>query len=607
MDLIFTLCQINSNIAKDKYQIIQNKQRIIEIYKNSKSMLCIFPELVLCGYIPKDLLFYENYIQEIQKSNNEIVLQTDNKLIFLPTIIKEDNNLYNAIIIAQNQKIVDICYKTLLPNNSIFNESRYFKTKDKIKNTVIEVNSIKCGVLICEDIWYYNQLNQDKCPVQNILKENIDILFVSNASPYDVSKINKRMDILKQISSANVSVVYCNNVGGYDGIIFDGHSILIKGSKRILAGSYPDLMQKNLPEKNLSEEDLCKESFETIKLPMCQEVITDFVFNKETQCFNGDNFLQPHQDATNKLSEIYDILKFGLQNFMSSVKFDKVIIGLSGGADSALVLKIASDVLKHENIFCYGLRTQYTSQESIDDAVNLVKNISDKINFEIIDIEEMYQTFVKHLNLRGLNLQNIQARTRANILMAKSTELNALLLTTGNKSEIACGYCTIYGDMCGGYNPIKDLYKTQIFELMKFINNDHKAIFPVNILQKPPSAELAFNQKDSDNLPSYQILDLILFLHIEMQMSFSDIIDLRFNNNDVSKILALISKYSFELEKYIIENNKNIQTDTNIFLQDDVKLVEKLLNRSQYKRRQSPPGTKISIKSFETSDWQFHI
>jgi len=579
-DLKIALIQCKNNVAKTPSDIKTNALNILQKYNSTNCDIALLPELSVCGYIPHDLLFYNDFVEEIEAQNNFIIKNTDNKILLLPTITKSDcgTKLYNSIVACKNGQIVKVFTKQKFPNTSIFCESRYFSSNSQ-NNPIIIVKNIKIGILICEDIWHFND---DNCPVEVLVKKGADLILTSNASPYNISKQDQRLLVAKNIyEKYKIPIFYCNCFGNCDGIIFDGSSFVYADNKKYFSfDNFKDHSEVFNINKHKTGNKIEIKPLNTISKK--NETPTDI---------------------------LYKALVFGLKNFISSIGFSKVVIGLSGGADSAFVLKLASDCFEPQNIFCYGLKTIYTSQQSIDDATNLVANISPLINFEMIDIEPFYGPFVKNLDLKGLNLQNIQARVRANILLAKTVEKNAALLTTGNKSEIATGYCTIYGDMCGAYNPIKDLYKTQIFYLMNYINqkcnkDGNREIFPSNIIIKSPSAELDFNQKDSDNLPDYKILDAILFLHIECKLGFNKIANLNLNQIKLYLEKSIGLEIGLELRESNITKSNSSEP---FFSTKDIELTSKLILKMNYKRRQSAPGTIVSTQSFEHYDWRFNI
>lgn len=509
--------------------ILYNKDQILQKYHALDADIVLFPELALVGYCPKDDILKSKFIALSQAVLEEIIAITSEKILILPTLYYQNQNncLYNAAVIAQNGKILAKSLKRSLPNYSIFDEKRYFfEGPTESEMGIFEYKKIKFGVLICEDIW-----RPDYCLY--LKSKSVQYFLVPNASPFDVKKIALRAKIVKErFLETEIPIVYCNQVLCQDGILYDGTSFFFNGNNTWYAKSF----QEDMLEVNLA-----------------------------SNCANGSSTC----DDSNLM--LYNGLIFGMREYVTNSGFSKVLLGLSGGADSALVLTLAIDAFGKNNVSCIMMPSKFTSKESLEDAIAIASNVDVKLlTFEI---QSIIDSFIEKLNLNGLAAENIQARIRGNILMAKSNQTNAMLLTTGNKSEIAVGYCTIYGDMCGGYNPIKDLYKTQVFDLMKWRNASNfnpKHPIPNRIIAKAPSAELKENQKDSDSLPEYNILDKILQYLIEENMTPDEVVEKGFNPKIVNK-------------------------------------VDKLIKASEYKRSQGAPGTKISTRSFERSEWRYNL
>ena len=430
-----------------------------------------------------------------------------------------------------------ISKKFHLPNNSLFDEHRYFNQPDF--KDLAEINGIKIGFPICEDIWFSD--------ISNILKKKgADLLISPNGSPYERHKLKKRHnEVFKRCTENNIPIIYLNLVGGQDDQVFDGGSFAMNSNGNIIA-----------------------------QLPQFEQKKFFFEFQKKEQFLINKN--KKLSDIKNDLSQDYRAISEGTKDYILKSGFNKVLIGLSGGIDSALVSTIAVDILGHENVECVKLPSQYTSNLSIVDADELVKNLNCSI--KTIHISKIYNLIKETLFPPSLDQkeneteENIQSRLRGLILMALSNKSGRLLLTTGNKSELAVGYSTIYGDMCGGYNPIKDLYKTRLYQICKWRNLFHESwmkgskgpIIPVSILEKQPTAELRPNQTDQDNLPPYEILDSILECLIEHDMSISEIVNKGHEYNMVKKI-------------------------------------EQLVFQSEYKRFQSAPGVHLTENSFQLS------
>lgn len=500
----------------------ENFRIISDLYLESVKLgadICLFPELALSGYGAGDLLHQKGFIKNVELLIERLVSLTEKTCLLIPTPLPLRGKLYNTLIAARDGRIIDISYKKELPVHGIFDEKRYFTSG---KPAIITINNIKIGLPICEDIWH-----PEAC--MELKEEGAQLFLVANASPYEKGKLQKRINIVKQrFEETNIPMIYCNQVLGQDGIIFDGRSFCYDGELKIIGKDFESDRQ-----------------------------IIDFTENKFTPTFTYPLDIKEYE-------VILRAMTLGVHDYVLHNGFKKVILGLSGGIDSALVAFIAIKALGKENVGTFMLPTKFTSNESIQDARELAGNLG--ISLDSIDISKIFDSFTETLNNYSAPLrnpitgQNIQSRIRGSILMALANENGALLLTTGNKSEYATGYATIYGDMNGAFNPIKDLYKTEIYALANFINKDEN-IIPERIITKAPTAELSFNQKDSDSLPEYSILDKILEDHIE---------------NDLNQA-ELFQKY-------------------------DRVLVEKIINlvkNSEFKRNQSAPGVKISHRAFE--------
>lgn len=530
------LCQLNVKVG----DISGNYDKILKNYQKANDNNCdiiIFPELAISGYDCQDLLQKKHFIADIKEKILQLCQISKGKncaiIIGSPTaaIVKNKEQIFNSAIIIKDGKISEIANKKNLINERVFDEERYFSASKYLSYPILKGFNI--NVLICEDLWH---------PINATLasQQIFDFTIAINASPFSVNKDIKRQEIASNYSKiTNKNLIYCNLVGGQDELVFDGNSFIINNNQQIIA----KLAQ--------FEED-----FQIFEVTKDNDNI--LISNKEQQ-------ITKSQDQT---SQIYNALILGLRDYVTKNNFKEVIIGMSGGIDSAICATIAVDALGPKNVKLYALPSQYNSKTSMQDALSCAKNLNVKL--EIIEIENIVKEINKSLGqVNDLTKQNIQSRVRGNILMSLSNNNNALLLTTGNKSELAVGYCTIYGDMCGAFNPIKDIYKTQIYQLAKWRNDNianlslhkHKNLIPQNIITKEPSAELAPNQKDSDSLGQYDILDQILNLLIEEQKSINEVIELGFDKNIVKKVANLILT-------------------------------------SEYKRHQSALGPKISKMSF---------
>ena len=503
--------------------------------EKKRSDLIIFPEMFLSGYQPLDLVnkrsFLENISLQVQNIANKTINLKVRILVGAPWVL--DGEIYNAYISIYKGTIKIVSKKSHLPNYDVFDEKRFFVSGDELE--LLDLGALKIGFPICEDAWFPDIINR--------LKElGADIIIIPNGSPYESNKLYERQKIIKdRCKESNLSTVYLNLVGGQDDLVFDGGSFIYDKTGAIVC-QFPQFQEKNL-----------QVTFEKRK--------------------NGWNPLPNSlEDIGSSISQDYNAIVLGLRDYVLKSNFQKVVIGLSGGIDSALVAVMAVDALGSDNVACLGLPSKFNSKSSLDDAKQLSKNLGIKLEF--ITIQEIIDKVDQHLaplfkgKSRDVTEENIQSRIRAVLLMAFSNKEKHLLLSTGNKSEIAVGYSTIYGDMAGAYNPLKDVYKTKVYDLCKWRNTTSKTNnfsvkkpIPNNILLKEPSAELAFDQKDTDSLPSYDELDSILECLIEDDLSINEVIEKGFS------------------EKIVLK-------------------VKDLLHLSEYKRYQACPGPKISRRPF---------
>ena len=528
------LAQLN-NIVGD---IKGNTSKALEILNKAKEEsidLVVFSELFLSGYPPEDLVLKRSFIKKCRISLDELTEFTNKKnlgfLIGLP--ILEDSNLYNAAALVDNGKVIGFSKKINLPNYSVFDEKRVF-SKGKNSKT-FNFRGTEIGIPICEDIW-----EKDVC--KDLKKQGCDLLISPNGSPFDKYKIDQRKKIItERVSETKTALIYVNQVGGQDELVFDGNSLAINPNKEFVF-----------------EAPAWEESLNVLEFDEKNKVLVSQSSKKE-MCSDIEN--------------IYLATVIGLRDYVEKNSFPGVILGLSGGIDSALCAVIAVDALGEERVSSFMLPSIYTSDESFTDSRECAKRLG--ISLETISIEKTFESINRSLEktFKGysedITEENLQSRIRGTLLMAVSNKKGQMLLTTGNKSEVSVGYSTLYGDMNGGFNPIKDIYKTEVYELAKWRNTNipnnvygkNKDIIPIEIITKEPTAELRENQKDSDSLPSYEELDKILEGLVEYELSTKE-----------------LEEKGFALES--------------------IKKVENLLYISEYKRRQSAPGVKISLRNF---------
>ena len=528
------LAQIN-NIVGD---IDGNLKRAIDILDQAEELnsdLVVFSELFLSGYPPEDLVLKKSFVEECRNALDTLINYSKTKkvglIVGLP--IYEKNNLFNAAAIVDEGKLIGFSKKINLPNYSVFDEKRVFHQNDIPK--VFEFRGIKLGVPICEDIWQDNVCLELK-------NQGCELIVSPNGSPFDKYKINQRKTIIEdRVSEIGLPFVYINQVGGQDELVFDGSSLIMNGDKEII-----------------------------YEAPPWQEHNAVIEFNEKEKKFNNLSF---NEFKFSDLENIYMATVIGLRDYVSKNNFLGVILGLSGGIDSAFCAAVAVDALGKDKVEAYMLPSNYTSENSTIDAEDCANRL--EINLETIPISDTFLSLEESLktSFKGLpndiTEENLQSRIRGTILMAISNKKGKMLITTGNKSEVSVGYSTLYGDMNGGFNPIKDIYKTELYALANWRNInlpnnillDKKDVIPASIISKEPTAELRDNQKDSDSLPPYDELDQILEGLVEYELSTS------------------------ELEK-------------KGFSREEIKKVENLLYVSEYKRRQSAPGVKISLRNF---------
>ena len=468
------ICQINPTLGDFE----NNFKKILDFYHkslNQNADLVIFPEMSTTGYPPQDLLFSEKFIQKNLKVLNEFSKKVTKPCI-LGFVNKDKDKLYNAAAVCENGEIVKIYHKIHLPNYDVFDERRYFSSGDEIGlvNLNIKGKNLKIGLQICEDLW---EDNYDRKISKEIIKSEPDIIVNISASPYRKNRENDRYNLIsKKYRKANCYFIYCNLIGGQDELIFDGNSMIFDHSMELLnqASSF--------------KEDILVHPLVSGSQPKLME---DFL--KPTAM---DRTFSRSNDVNGNL---FNALSLGIKDYFSKTGHQKAVIGLSGGIDSALVACLAVDALGSENVYLVSMPSRYSSNHSKSDAKKLAGNLN--TNFDTIDIDNLFERYLDALDEKfkgtesNVAEENIQSRIRGNILMAFSNKFGYLVLSTGNKTELALGYCTLYGDMSGGLSAIGDLSKKEVYDLSNWINRDNE-IIPENIIFKKPSAELAPDQFD---------------------------------------------------------------------------------------------------------------
>ncbi|NGM60597.1 NAD+ synthase [Sphingobacterium sp. SGG-5] len=531
------LAQLNYHIGN----FAANQQKMIAAIEKAvleKADLIVFAELAIGGYPAKDLLRNTIFIQECQRAVEEIAAHcTDIDCIIgvpLPNTQQEGKSLFNAAAYISKGEIVTSYYKSLLPDYDVFDEYRYFEPNKNLH--CITVGEWKVALTICEDLWDDDQENSYVGDlIQELALEKPDLIINIAASPFSYLHFDNRVNVLRRsVLKANAPLVYVNQVGAHTDLIFDGRSLALDRSGNIVM------------ELSKFEEDF-----------RCVEFTGGDI--TATKAFPAG----PSPKDTD-IALIHQALTLGLKDYFAKSGFKKAVLGLSGGIDSAVVAALAIEALGAENVLAVLMPSVYSSDHSVQDALDLVQNTG--CEHLVIPIHEAAIAFEQMLDIPFAGLapdtteENIQARIRGTLLMAVSNKLGPILLNTSNKSEAAVGYGTLYGDMAGALSVIGDVYKTQVFQLAEYINRD-KEIIPINTIIKPPSAELRPDQKDSDSLPPYEILDAVLYQHIEMEKSGQEIIHYGFEEALVQRIVNLV-------------------------------------NRAEFKRFQAPPTLRISPKAF---------
>lgn len=516
--------------------IQRNLQTIIQAIHTAKhefkADLVVFPELALSGYPPEDLLFRPEFSQRMTSAIDEIAKHTDGIDVLLGYPQKQNTHFYNAAIWLREGKLLANYQKQELPNYSVFDENRYFSQGHK--SCVVSLKGIPIGVLICEDIWYPK-------PVEKVVNEGARLIICLNSSPFHVNKIEQRVEIVKQrIAEQGVPMIYAHLVGGQDELIFDGGTMLF------------DRQGTLCQRASLFKEEL---------------VPLKFMINDSPEPMKG-----PIAPLLDEVESVYQALVLGVRDYVRKNYFSGVLIGLSGGIDSALTAAIAVDALGAEAVKVVLMPSRYTASMSVEDAICQAKCLG--VDYLELSIEPAFQAFLDILAkpFAGYSSdtteENIQARCRGTILMALSNKMGRLVLTTGNKSELALGYSTLYGDMAGGFDVLKDVSKTLVYQLARYRNQIQRVI-PERVLERAPSAELAPNQKDEDTLPPYAILDQILTLYIEKQYSTEQLLEMGFPKVFVDQVIRRI-------------------------------------HSNEHKRRQSPPGIRVTPLAFGR-DWRYPI
>ncbi len=531
-------------LAQQNYHIgnfESNTQQIIAAIQEAKKQggdLIVFSELSICGYAPKDFLEFDDFIQKCYSAIDEIKVCADTigVLVGAPdkNPINQGKDLFNAAYLLYNKEIKAVVHKTCLPNYDVFDEYRYFEPAYSWQ--VIEFKGKKLAVTVCEDIWNLgdNPLYRI-CPMDELMKQQPDVMINLSASPFDYTHDEDRKATIKaNVTKYKLPLFYCNGVGSQTEVVFDGGSLVFDKFAN-LCGQLP-MFESSLQSFILNTDG-------TIDAPILEES------NK----LPSEELNPATLNANLHIEMIYKALLLGIKDYFTKMGFTKAIVGSSGGIDSAVTLALACEALGAENVRAILMPSNYSTQHSVSDAEQLSKNL--KNPYDIISIKNIYESFLNELKPTFNNLpfsvaeENIQSRTRGNLLMAIANKFGYILLNTSNKSELATGYGTLYGDMAGGLGVLGDCYKLQVYALAKYINRTTE-IIPNNIITKAPSAELRPAQKDSDSLPDYSILDKILYQYIERRQGPNEIKAQGFEATLVDKVLKMVNMNEYKRNQF---------------------------------------------------------
>ena len=543
-----------------------NTQKILEAVNRARSLavdLLTFPELAICGYPPEDLLLKPQFIEQNVRCLSRVV-DASSGLAVVVGFVDAREDIYDAAAVIYDGKMVGVYHKIYLPNYGVFDENRYFRAGSECP--VYVLYGVAIGVSICEDIWY------EAGPANAQANSGAEVIVNISASPYQFGKGDWRERMLATRASDNVAIFAYNNlVGGQDELVFDGNSIVVDEKGRLVARGRQfeeDLIVADLDVESVFRTRLHDPRWRK-EMPLLQEQgwrVSKTVISEAAA--ERPKPLLPERPLQERppLREVYDALVLGTRDYVRKNGFDRVVIGLSGGIDSSLVAAIAVDALGSPKVVGVAMPSRYSSSASISDAELLAQNL--RIELVTVPIEEAFKAYLDMLSKPfaatepDVAEENIQARIRGNVLMALSNRFGWLVLTTGNKSEMATGYATLYGDMAGGFAVVKDVPKTMVYELAGYRNSvAGRELIPSTVIKKQPSAELRPEQKDVDTLPPYDLLDPILRAYVEEDKSIEQIVAMGFD-------------------------------------EETVKRTVRLVDRSEYKRRQAPPGTKITPRAF---------
>ncbi|HIK58017.1 MAG TPA: NAD+ synthase [Nitrospinaceae bacterium] len=544
--LRIALAQINGLVGGFKANVDKVRWACSQARKKGVGIV-LFPELILTGYPPEDLLFKESFIKNCREALKKVVSHTRGLTVVIGFAERKGKQLYNSAALICDGRHVGTARKMLLPNYGVFDEKRYFTEGDEPVR--FSLQGVQIGLTICEDIW------EESGPGKSLCKD-IDLLINISSSPYHKGKGKaRRQMIIKRAKSYKCPIAYVNMVGGQDELVFDGQSLVVGADGKII-------VQGNSFEEKIIFTDITlpprKQKMKVKGIRSYRTLASKTRVKKMPQ-------LSPYiYREKSEEEEVYSALVLGTRDYIHKNGFTKIVLGLSGGIDSSLTAVVAVDALGADNVIGVLMPSPYSSKGSINDSLVLAKNLNiQTFTFPITSAMKAYKSILTGIfkgTGSGLTEENLQARIRGNLLMALSNKFGWMVLTTGNKSEISMGYCTLYGDMAGGFAVIKDVPKMLVYQLCHWLNRDKK-IIPKKILTKEPSAELRPNQKDTDSLPPYDLLDPVLLRYIEEDLSVEEI-----------KVGGLSKS--------------------------EIQRIARLVDLNEYKRRQGPPGVKITPKAF---------
>lgn len=531
-------------LAQQNYHIgnfESNTNKIIEAIEAAKAKggeLILFSELSVCGYPPRDFLEFNDFLNKCNEAIDQIRQHADTIAVIIgaPDRNKrvEGKDLHNAAYFLYEKEVKAIVHKTCLPNYDVFDEYRYFEPA--YDWNIVEFKGKKLAITVCEDIWNLgdNPLYRN-CPMDELMKYQPDVMLNISASPFDYTHVEDRKAIVKlNVQKYKLPMLYCNCVGSQTEIVFDGGSLVFDKHANMI--KHLSLFDEELVGFELKDDG-------TFAEPVV--ATADTLPNEE--------FNPMHLDETLCTAEIHDAIVLGIRDYFQKMGFTKAILGSSGGIDSAVTLALACTALGKENVRAILLPSQYSTDHSVSDAEQLSKNLGNP--YDIVPIKNIYDAFLTELKPIFKDLpfslaeENIQSRSRGNLLMAIANKFGYILLNTSNKSELATGYGTLYGDMAGGIGVLGDCYKLQVYELAKYINRNEE-IIPTNIITKPPSAELRPGQKDSDSLPDYSILDKILYQYIERRQGPKEIKAMGYDTVLVDRILRMVNMNEYKRNQF---------------------------------------------------------